>query len=120
MDSVIVIIYYIYNINFYYIYNINLKLADWGFLDNMLRGHNFSVRFCGWIRACATSPTYCITLNGDVRGFFPGMQGLRQGDPLSPHYSVLCIEYVSRLFKARIDDFEYNFHPNCAMHNITH
>lgn len=94
--------------------------VDWVFLDDMMRGLNFPDRFCGWVRACVTSPMYSIALNGEVRGFFPGMQGLRQGDPLSPFLFVLCIEYLSRLLKARIDDSEFNFHAKCAMHNITH
>lgn len=94
--------------------------VDWVFLDDVLRALHFPDKFCKWIMACVTSPAYSIALNGEVRGFFPGMQGLRQGDPLSPYLFVLCIEYLSRLFKARIDESEYNYHPKCGMHQITH
>lgn len=94
--------------------------VDWGFIDAVMRGLNFPDHFCGWIRECVTSPHYTITLNGEVCGFLPGLQGLRQGDPLSPYLFVLSIEYLSRLFKARVDDSEFNHRPKCAKHNITH
>lgn len=61
---------------------------------------------------------YSIALNREVRVFFSGIQGLRQGDPLSSYLLVLCIEYLSRLFKVRIDYSEFNYHPKYALHNI--
>lgn len=94
--------------------------VDWGFLQDVLQALNLPKRFCRWIMECVTTPAYSIALNGEVKGFFPGMQGLRQGDPLSPFLFFLCIEYLSRLFKARLDDSEFNYHPKCGMHQITH
>lgn len=94
--------------------------VDWVFLEDVLRGLNFSDRFCSWIHECISTPPYSISLNGEIRGFFPGMKGFRQGDPLPPFLFVLCIEYLSRLFKARTTDSAFKFHPKCGMHNITH
>lgn len=94
--------------------------VDWGFMLDVMRGLNFPERFCGWIRECISTPSYSIALNGKVREFFPGMQGLRQGDPLSPYLIVLCIEYLSRLMKARLRNSEFNYHPKCRLHQITH
>lgn len=93
---------------------------DLGFLLNVLRGLKFLERFCGWIWECISTSAYSIALNGEVRHFFPGMQGLRQGDPLSPYLFVLCIEYLSRLMKARLEDSEFKYHPKCRKHHITH
>lgn len=85
-----------------------------------MRGLNFPERFCGWIRERVTTPAYSIALNGEVRGFFSGMQSLRQWDPLSPYLFVLCIKYLSRLLKARTDISEFRFHLKCRLHRITH
>lgn len=90
------------------------------FLLAVISGLNFSDRYFGWIWECVSTPTYSIEMNSEVRGFFPGMQGLRQGDPLSPYLFILCIEYLSRLLKVRIDNTGFKFLPKCRLHQITH
>lgn len=64
--------------------------VNWEFLDDVLRGLNFPEHFCGWIRECVLTTAYSISLNGEIQGFFPGMQGLRQGDR-----SVIPISFCS-------------------------
>lgn len=72
---------------------------------------NLSDRFCTLIHECVSTPAYLISLNDEVRGFLKGMQGHRQGDPLSPFLFGLCIVYLSQLFKARTVTADFHFHP---------
>ncbi|KAL9224959.1 hypothetical protein vseg_000934 [Gypsophila vaccaria] len=62
---------------------------------------------------CITTPTFSLSLNGEMFGFFRGKRGLRQGDPLSPLIFALCMEYLTRTLRyaATVNNFKY--HPLC-------
>ncbi|KAL0324477.1 UNVERIFIED_CONTAM: hypothetical protein Scaly_2414800 [Sesamum calycinum] len=61
-----------------------------------------------------------VTLNGSLHGFFPGMKGLRQGDPMSPALFLLCMEFFSRLIKRNTSNSDFNFHLKCEKLKITY
>ena len=53
----------------------------WEFLFDVLEAMGFPSIFIVWIKACVTSPSYSICINGELNGYFMGQKGLRQGDP---------------------------------------
>lgn len=93
---------------------------SWDFLKEVLEGLLFPEVFVRWVMECVSSPSYSISINGNVHGFFKGKRGLRQGDPLSPFLFILCLEYLSRLIQMRTDNSEFNYHPKCGALKITH
>lgn len=93
---------------------------SWDFLRHVLIGFGFPDEFVGLIMECVSTPSYSISVNGNLEGFFKGRRGLRQGDPMSPYLFVLCLEYLSRLIKRDTSDSDFNFHPRCGQLKITH
>ncbi|GJU37331.1 RNA-directed DNA polymerase, eukaryota, reverse transcriptase zinc-binding domain protein [Tanacetum coccineum] len=55
------------------------------------------------IMTCVSSASFSICVNGDVRGYFKGKRGLRQGDPLSPYLCTLVMEGMSNSARVIMD-----------------
>ncbi|GAA0168454.1 hypothetical protein LIER_23167 [Lithospermum erythrorhizon] len=75
--------------------------VSWSFLEDVLKGFGLPELFVGWIMAFIRKPTFSISFNGELHGYFEGKRGLRQGDPMSPALFLLCIEYLSRNLKVK-------------------
>ena len=69
--------------------------------------------FRSWIKACVTSPSYSICINGELNGYFMGKRGLRQGDPLSPYLFVIVMEILTRILAEKANDDKFKFHWRC-------
>ena len=72
------------------------------------------------IKACITTPSFSISVNGELAGFFNSMRGLRQGDPLSSFLFIITMEAFSRSLSMAANRQDFQFHPKCKKINLTH
>ena len=70
---------------------------EWGFLLAIMKMLGFSTTWIAWIRACISSASFSILLNGSPFSIISPAKGLRQGDPLSPFLFILGFKVFSRL-----------------------
>ena len=62
---------------------------------------------------------FSVMVNGQLEGFFPSEQGLQQGDPISPLFFVLCMEYFTRILN-KVTSNGFVFHKNCSEMRLSH
>ncbi|XP_057249344.1 uncharacterized protein LOC130590806 [Beta vulgaris subsp. vulgaris] len=93
---------------------------DWEFIKEMLLGLKFPKKFVNWVMLCMTTPSYSLSINGQLCGFFQGKRGVRQGDRISPLLFVIAMEYISRLMKKMQKKNQFEFHYRCSDLKLSH
>ena len=66
--------------------------VSWGCIMNILSCMGTPTHLLRCIKACITTPSFSISINGELAGFFASKRGLRQGDPLSSFLFILTME----------------------------
>ena len=93
---------------------------DWNFIIEVLSVLKFPSMFINWIKSCITGSRFSISINGGLVGYFRGVKGVRQRDPLSPYLFVLTINVLSKMLDATVTYGVFNFHPRCKKIRLTH
>ncbi|KAM1587593.1 hypothetical protein ACFX10_026729 [Malus domestica] len=77
--------------------------VEWNFLTSIMSKLGFAPLFCKWIKACISTVSFSIVVNGTPTGFIVPQRGLRQGDPLSPFLFLLCTEGLSVILRKGLE-----------------
>lgn len=94
--------------------------VDWRFLLTILQAMEFPEKFIEWIKACLTTSSFSISINGALCGFFEGAKGLRQGDPISPYLCVIAMELLSCMLNNAAAERKLEFHTKRRRIQLTH
>jgi len=65
------------------------------YIQKCLEQYGFHSIWIKWIMKCITSISYSLLVNNESFGLIKPTKGIRQGDPLSPHIFILCMEEMS-------------------------
>ena len=73
--------------------------VEWAYLEAMMRRMGFNERWISLILMCVSTVEYLVLINGEAKGKIILTRGLRQGDPISPYFFLLCAEGLSAMIK---------------------
>ena len=73
--------------------------VSWKFIDKTLDYFNFGPSLKKWIKLFQTGAQLCILQNGNLSESFNLQRGCRQGDPISPHIFILCVEILGKMIR---------------------
>lgn len=75
---------------------------EWSYVQSTLEATCFNEDSVRNIAARISTSKLAVRLNGKVWEWFTPSRGIRQGDPISPLFFVLCIERLSHLIEEEI------------------
>ena len=82
----------------------------WEFIIDTFTAMAFPPCMITWIKACITSPSFSVCINGSLQWDFNGARGVRQGDPMSPYLFVVAMEVLARILAEKSRNPLFKFH----------
>ncbi|CAK8543473.1 unnamed protein product [Lathyrus sativus] len=94
-------------------------MVNWSALECIMKEMGFPNKFIQWTMLGITTVSYIFNIMGEYTDILQAKRGIRQGDPLSPMFFVLIMEYMNRLLVKMQRDPNFNYHAKCEKLKIT-
>lgn len=66
--------------------------VEWSYIEAILKALGFKDQWIQLVMSCITTVSYFVLVNDKPSETFLPSRGLQQGDPLSPHLLLMCVE----------------------------
>lgn len=89
---------------------------EWHFVLSALARKGLHSHFINLVKACISSPTFYVIINGQSFAKFNSTRGIRQGCPLSPYLFVLAVNELSLMLQDALQAKHLtgiSFGPDC-------
>ncbi|XP_031402526.1 uncharacterized protein LOC116212080 [Punica granatum] len=94
--------------------------VDWNFLRCIFEAIGIPTIFATWVFEFIMGSRFSVLVNGGLQGYFNGLKGLRQGDPLSPYLFVMTIQVLTKILDKVAINGLIAYHPFCKKIQLTH
>lgn len=96
-------------------------MVSWDFIEEALIRYGFPCSFVQLIMTCITSTNFFVKVNEEGHGYFEGIRGLRQEDPIPPPLLfVRVMGYLSRTMQRISELPDFMFYLMCKRLKLTH
>ena len=92
--------------------------VECNFLIKIMERMGFHKKWVGWIYECVSTISFSIMVNGEPRGHIVpsrGLRQLRQGDPLSPYFFLLCSKGLNGLINNAMHEGKIQGYSLCRI-----
>lgn len=94
--------------------------VKWSFIVSVLQAMDLPAQFIIGIKACISTASFSVAVNGSLEGFFTSARGIRQGCSLSLYLYIILNNVLLKMLNQAAEAGSFGYQPNCIGVKLTH